>query len=198
MNQYLNHIPPNAIGYCQELGQLYPFTFILKKNRSTKLGDFKHIKASNQYVISVNNNLNQYQFLLTFIHELAHLKVAKELPRRIKAHGQEWKQAFQLLLEPLLKSDIFPEPLLSVLVKHMRNPKAAAGSDPKLWLALKSFNQVENGCTLNNLADGSIFTFRKKQFNRIEKRRTRILCRDVKSKKLYLIPGIADVELVES
>lgn len=198
MNQYLNHIPPNAIGYCQELSQLYPFTFVLKKNRSTKLGDFRHIKASNQYIISVNNNLNQYQFLVTFVHELAHLKVAKEQPRRTRAHGNEWKQAFQLLLDPLLNSDVFPEPLLSVLVRHMRNPKAAAGSDPKLWLALKDFNQSENDTTLNDLSDGSTFIFRKKHFVRIEKRRTRILCRDVKTKKLYLIPGIADIEIVES
>jgi SprT protein len=198
MNQYLNYIPQNAIGYCQELSQLYPFTFILKKDRSTKLGDFRHIKGSNQFVISVNNNLNQYQFLLTFIHELAHLKVAKELPRSVKAHGKEWKQAFQYLLEPLLSSDVFPEPLLSVLIQHMGNPKAAAGSDPKLWLALKNFNQSENDCTLNDLEDGSTFTFRKKQFTRLEKRRTRILCREVKSKKLYLIPGIADVEIIGS
>jgi hypothetical protein len=78
----------------------------------------------------------------------------------------------------------------------MRNPKAAAGSDPKLWLALKSFDLIKNETILNTLSDGSSFIFRKKQFTRIEKRRTRILCREVKSKKLYLIPGIVDVKII--
>lgn len=196
MNLYLDYIPPSAKAYCRLLADKFTFDFILKKSRSTKLGDFRHVKSNNQFVISVNNNLNQYQFLLTFIHELGHLKVALEHPRSAKAHGQEWKHAFQLLLEPVLVSDVFPEPLLSVLRKHMRNPKAAAGSDPKLWLALKAFDQTDDICTLNGLTDGVSFIFRKKQFTRIEKRRTRILCREVKSKRLYLIPGIADVEIV--
>jgi len=193
---FLDYIPSTSISYCRQLAEKYEFDFILKKNRSTKLGDFRHNKTNGQFIISVNNNLNQYQFLLTFIHELAHLKVALEYPRREKAHGNEWKQAFQMLLEPVLNTEVFPEPLLSVLERHMRNPKAAAGSDPKLWLALKDFNQEADDCILNTLADGSSFIFKKKQFVRIEKRRTRILCREVRSKRLYLIPGIADIKLV--
>ena len=144
--------------------------------------------------MSVNRDLNQYQFLITFIHELAHLKVAEDHPRSVKSHGNEWKNAFINLLQPILTEEVFPEPLFSVLRKHMLNPKAAAGSDPDLWNALKAFDKTEISQQLSSVADGSAFIFRKKQFTRIKKRRTRILCKAKGSNRLYLIPGIADVE----
>jgi SprT protein len=196
MQEYLNYIPAAAQPYCKDLTESYSFKFILKKSRQTKLGDFKKDRNTGQYAISVNKDLNPYQFLLTFIHEMAHLKVAEEHPRSVKSHGREWKVAFQELLQPVLSDIVFPEPLLSVLNKHMDNPKAAAGSDPKLWNALKEYDSNEENSQLNSLEDGSSFVFRKKRFTRVKKRRTRILCKEIGSNRLYLIPGIADVEEV--
>jgi len=196
MYTFLDYIPHASHSYCQSLVNEYNFKFILKKNRTTKLGDFRHQRANGLFIISVNRNLNQYQFLITFIHELGHLKVAVDHPGSIKAHGNEWKAAFQQLLLPLLTDGVFPEPLLSVLKNHMLNPKAAAGSDTALWNALKVFNDKKGDNSLNSLDDGSSFIFRKKQFTKIKKRRTRVLCKERKSGKLYLIPGIAEVEIL--
>jgi hypothetical protein len=196
MQEFLNHIPAISLPYCQVLADKYHFKFILKRSRLTKLGDFKMNRANGQYTISVNRDLNPYQFLITFIHELAHLKVAEDHPRSVKSHGHEWKNAFKELLQPLLTEAIFPEPLLAVLSKHMTNPKAAAGSDPKLWNALKEFDHNESMTQLNSVADDTGFIFRKKQFTRLKKRRTRILCRAKGSQRLYLIPGIAEVEVL--
>jgi len=196
MQDFLNYIPLSAQPYCKTLRAQYDFKFILKRSRLTKLGDFRVNRASGEYSVSVNRDLNPYQFLITFIHELAHLKVAEDHPRSAKSHGQEWKMAFKELLHPVLTETVFPEPLYSVLKKHMLNPKAAAGSDPKLWNALKEFDDEKESCQLNSLEDGSSFIFRKKQFTRVRKRRTRILCKEVTSRRLYLIPGIADVEVI--
>ena len=196
MQDFINYIPPGAQPYCNSLRQKYDFKFILKRSRLTKLGDFRVNRATGEYSVSVNRDLNHFQFLITFIHELAHLKVAEDHPRSVKSHGKEWKIAFQELLQPVLIDTVFPEPLLSVLKKHMLNPKAAAGSDPELWNALKEFDSHETNQQLSSVADGSIFLFRKKQFTKIKKRRTRILCRAVGTNSLYLIPGIADVEVI--
>jgi SprT protein len=196
MQDFLSFIPPPAQHYCQEISSLYNFNFILKRSRLTKLGDFRVDKASRNYTISVNRDLNPYQFLITFIHELAHLKVAEDHPRSVKSHGAEWKNAFKFLLQPVLTSEIFPEPLLSVLMKHMVNPKAAAGSDPKLWNALKVYDDSQISPQLNSAVDGAAFIFRRKRFTRIKKRRTRILCKEEGTNRLYLIPGIASVELL--
>ena len=129
-------------------------------------------------------------------HELAHLKVAEDHPRSVKSHGLEWKNAFKTLLQPVLNEKVFPEPLFSVLKKHMINPKAAAGSDPKLWNALKVYDNSDISHQLNSVMDGNVFIFRRKQFTRIKKRRTRIFCKEKGTNKLYLIPGIASVELL--
>jgi hypothetical protein len=196
MYLFLDYIPHAAQYYCQALADQYSFKFVLKRNRTTKLGDFRRHQAHGKYIISVNKNLNRFQFLLTFIHELAHLKVAVSHPGSTKAHGKEWKTAFRDLLQPLLTKDVFPEPLLLVLKNHMRNPKAAAGSDPVLWNALKVYDDKSAGKALNSLIDGSVFIFRKKQFTKIKKRRTRILCKERKSGRFYLIPGIAEVEVL--
>jgi len=194
MQDFLNNIPPAAQAYCQEISTLYKFKFILKKSRLTKLGDFKIDRASGQYSVSVNKDLPPYQFLITFIHELAHLKVAEDHPRSVKSHGAEWKNAFKVLLQPVLTKKVFPDQLYRVLKKHMLNPKAAAGSDPKLWNALKVYDNSEKSQQLISVLDGASFNFRNKQFTKIKKRRTRILCKAQGTNRLYLIPGIASVE----
>ena len=196
MQDFLNYITPAAQPYCKSLRAQYKFKLILKKSRLTKLGDFRVNRTNGEYSVSVNRDLNPYQFLITFIHELGHLKVALDHPRSVKSHGQEWKNAFIELLQPILTGEVFPEPLYSILKKHMLNPKAAAGSDPRLWNALKEFDTSEIRQQLISVADGTSFVFRKKHFVKIKKRRTRILCKAQGSSRLYLIPGIADVETI--
>ena len=101
MQDFLNYIPLHAQPYCKSLREKYSFKFILKRSRLTKLGDFRVNRASGQYSVSVNRDLNPYQFLITFIHELAHLKVAEDHPRSVKSHGAEWKNAFKELHKEL-------------------------------------------------------------------------------------------------
>jgi SprT protein len=41
--------------------------------RSSKLGDYRPPQRGLPHRISVNHNLNQHEFLITLIHEMAHL-----------------------------------------------------------------------------------------------------------------------------
>ena len=182
--------------YCRELSSRYAFRFILRKERQTKLGDFRR-DPQNNYTITVNRNLNQYQFLLTFIHEFAHLEVAVQHPRSAKAHGREWKQTFKQLMLPLLRPDIFPDALLRPLAKHMRNPKAAASSDPGLWRALQHYNSSNGALTLADIAENEQFIFKQRIFIKQQKKRTRALCLDTGNGRQYLIPEIAEVKKVD-
>lgn len=47
--------------------------FKISKSRATKLGDYRHPFRGVGHKISVNNNLNAYAFLVTTVHEFAHL-----------------------------------------------------------------------------------------------------------------------------
>lgn len=56
------------------------FELHIKNIRKTKHGDFR--TASNGiYKISINKDFNQYRFLITLIHEMAHLMTFKKFGR---------------------------------------------------------------------------------------------------------------------
>ncbi|HAD34265.1 MAG TPA: hypothetical protein DCF44_07170 [Chitinophagaceae bacterium] len=44
--------------------------------------------------MSVNGNLNSYHFLITLLHEIAHMLVWEQFRNRVKPHGLEWKHVF--------------------------------------------------------------------------------------------------------
>lgn len=188
-------VPEKSLPYCLDLINQYDFRFVLNKERQTKLGDFRRDKRDN-FTITVNRNLNLYQFLITFIHELAHLVVAVKHPKSVKAHGREWQQQFKELMLPMLTPEIFPDDILRPLARHMKKPKAATSSDPILWKALQEYNGSTPELTLADIAEDETFVFKGRIFRKLKKRRTRVLCQELKNSKQYLIPEIAEVDRV--
>jgi SprT protein len=75
--------------------------FTVTKERKTKYGDYRHPHAGKPHQISINGNLNKYAFLITTIHELAHLTAFEKYRHTVSAHGDEWKREFQLVFKPL-------------------------------------------------------------------------------------------------
>ena len=189
----LLYFPEAARPYCYNLWLKYQFQFIVSKNRSSKLGDYRFDPKTKIGRITANTGLNLYQFLITYIHEVAHHVVTLNYSRKPAPHGVEWKNAFRTLMTPLLENDVFPVEINGVLNKHMKNPKASSGSDVTLWHALNRYNQPQNGLILFDLPDQAIFNHKQKTYQKISKRRTRILCEEVNSKRKYLIPGIITV-----
>ncbi len=195
-----NYIPPGALEHCLLLYQKHPFKFKITSNRRSKAGDYKHIPKKDSHHISVNGGLNMYAFLITYIHEVAHLHTFLTHGNRVKPHGWEWKSTFQQLMLPTLHPEVFPDDILKVLARHLKNPKASTHSDPLLVQALRahSTKNEDNLQTLISLIPGEKFLFNKKQFTRMGKKRTRVLCEEVLTGKKYLISGIALVKLINS
>ncbi|MBS1680910.1 MAG: transcription elongation protein SprT [Bacteroidetes bacterium] len=188
-----SHIPIPAVAYCTRLWQELPFTFKLRKNRQTKVGDFT-CRTGKAPQITINGDLHPYLFLMTYVHEVAHLRVHKNYGHRAEAHGLEWKIAFQNLMQPLLISEVFPEPLLSGLIKHMASPKASSFSDSELTQLFRSFDQREKGTvTLSQIPEGSVFRLQGRWFKKGKLKRTRVLCKEVNTKRQYLVPADAPV-----
>lgn len=189
------YIPENAVDLVEEILTNHPIHIKIVNNRTTKHGDFK--KAINGSLqITINNNLNEYQFLLTLIHEIAHLVTFKQ-NRRVKPHGIEWKINFQHLMLPFLQPSIFPENLLPYLANYLKNPKASTGSDVKLTLALKQYDEMSGKNFIFELQHGSVFTFNKKSYKKGNKRRTRFECVEISSNKTYLFNQNAEVNLLK-
>jgi SprT protein len=187
------HVPQVTYSYCLQLWQRHPFDFRLRKRRISKAGDFTchHGRVPR---ITINHDLPSLEFLLTYVHEVAHLHVHQQHGFRAEAHGEEWKKSFQQLLHPLLGEHIFPEPVLSCLKQHMINPKASTYSDSTLTKLLRSRDpRAAKTTLLSDLPEGSVFDLHGRWFKKGKLKRTRVLCQEIKSKRQYLVPADAPV-----
>jgi len=189
-----NYLPEASIDLVIDLLNEYPHHLKIVNKRQTKHGDFRLTKDK-KYQITVNNNLNPYQFLLTLIHEIAHL-VTHINHKRVQPHGKEWKQQFQHLMLPFLSPTIYPKELLPHLANYLKNPKASTDSDVQLALAMKKYSEKSDKSFIFEIPFGSDFVFKNRIFRQGNKRRTRYECQEIKSKKTYLFNQNAEVELV--
>ncbi len=147
--------------------------------------------------ITVNATLNPYRFLITLVHEVAHLVAFEKFGRRILPHGLEWKRTFQLLMLPFIRPEIFPSKLLPLLAKHFINPKASSDTDARLSLALKAFDEKNDKSYIFEIPDGSVFRiYNGRLFKKGNLRVKRYECIEISSGKTYLFQPNAEVELL--
>ncbi len=192
---FARHLPESAVDYCFQLWQTFGFTFRITKKRNSKLGDYRYTPTTGQHAISVNHDLNRYAFLITYIHEVAHLTTREKYNRHVLPHGQEWKQEFKKLMLPMLTNKVFPDDLLRIVAHHMKNPKASSTSDSKLLEALRLYDTTPSSeLLLAQLEEGTAFLFNKKVYRKIQTRRTRSLCEELSSGRKYLISDAAPVK----
>ncbi|WP_425392436.1 SprT-like domain-containing protein [Ekhidna sp.] len=186
-------VPEASVSYCVKLYERMGFEFKIKKARQTKLGDYRFNPKTNKHTITINNDLNPFAFLVTYLHEVAHLIAFKQYGRRIQPHGKEWKKSFKEISEPMLTTEVFHVSVLSALKRYFKNPKASSCSDPTLYQILKQFDDPSDKVFLKDISIGGTFKFNKKAFIKLEKKRTRSVCQEIRSKRKYLISEIAEV-----
>ena len=117
-NEVLDYIPVNSFDYVKKIISEDNLVLKVVKERKTKHGDFRKLKnGSNQ--ITLNYNKNQFRFLITLIHELAHFRVSNNRNKTVRPHGIEWKKTFKKMMLPLLNNKIFPDELLSKFSKDL-------------------------------------------------------------------------------
>lgn len=188
-------IPPKAIPFVQFLIDAHSFDLLIVNQRQTKHGDFRKL-PNGKYQITVNNNLNKHQFLLTLVHEIAH-HVTHQKFGRVQPHGQEWKKVFQHLMLPFLRLEIYPKEMIGHLANYLKNPKASTDSDVRLSLALRGNIAEEGKNFIFSLPFGTLFIFKNAIYKRGNMRRTRIECLEMKTKKVYLFNQNVEVKLYE-
>lgn len=194
-----NHVPPESLPILKKWFSQRSFKLKIVKKRTTKYGDFRTTLQQSTPQITVNSDLNPYAFLITLTHEFAHLLVWNKYQYKVKAHGSEWKNEFATLTNVLLTKNIFPEHLKNILSKHISNPPASSARDIELVKELKKYDPPSNTMHLSEIEEGTLFSLNGSRiFKKGSKRRTRYLCKEVSSKKEYLIHGIAEVVVVNN
>lgn len=199
------YVPDNALAETLRLSEPFHFELKITKSRITKLGDYRAPFKGKPHRISLNGDMNPYAFLITYMHELAHLIVQELHGRKAKPHGGEWKQVFRTLLNQFIGRGIFPEELEATVETSMANLRANTCSDPHLTKALRRYDvdpvtglMPDDGIIwLDDIPDETVFALRNgKHYRKGKKRRTRYQCVDVKTKRIYLIHGMAEVKLI--
>lgn len=191
-----NYLPEHATDTVFEMIKLYGVHLKIVHERVTRHGDYRRA-ADGGHQITVNANLNKYRFLITLIHEIAHLAAFEKYGRNIKPHGEEWKITFQKLMVPFIRPEIFPNQLLPLLARHFRNPKASSDTDTTLSIALKQFDEKEDRSYIFELPYGSNFRIHNgKIFKKGAQRVKRFECVEVGTGKIYLFNPNAEVELL--
>lgn len=194
------HLPSNSIQYCLKLWSESPFSLHIKNPRNSKLGDFRYRKDRKIQTITLNSDLNPFQFLLTYIHEVAHLRVFEKVGINHLPHGTEWKLMFQQLMAPILSESVFPQDLLIPIRLHMKNPSASSARDLFLMKEMSKYDKIEANSTevfLSDVMPGITFLLAGRKFKKGETRRTRILCEEVDTGKKFLVSTLAKVQTLD-
>ncbi|WP_036156370.1 SprT-like domain-containing protein [Maribacter forsetii] len=193
------YLPELAVSPCFELIKDTQVHLKIVNERVTRHGDYRRRKDGN-HQITVNASLNKYRFLITLIHEIAHLIAFEKYGRGIKPHGLEWKKTFQHLMIPFIRPEIFPSQLLPLLARHFKNPKASSSTDAQLSIALKQFDEQQSEKTyVYELPIGCVFRiYNGKLFKKGNKRTKRYECIEISTGRMFLFQPNAEVELIKS
>ncbi|WP_396591775.1 SprT-like domain-containing protein [Allomuricauda sp. R78024] len=191
------YLPDLAVAPCFTLIQQHGVHLKIVSHRVTRHGDYRKL-PNGLHQITVNASLNKYRFLITLVHEIAHLVAFEKYGRFIKPHGLEWKNTFQHMMIPFIRPEIFPSKLLPIIANHFKNPKASSSTDARLSIALKAFDIEERK---NNyvfeLPIGSTFRlYNGRLFKKGKKRVKRYECIELSTGRLYLFQPNAEVELI--
>ena len=195
------YLPEMAVKPVADLIVRYNIHFRISQSRRTKLGDYRPPINQPYHKISVNHDLNQYAFLITFIHEVAHLIVFEKHKTHVSSpHGIEWKRAYRDLMQTFIKLKVFPEDVETEVSKSIINSKASSTAEIELTRVLRGYdkNKSEGITHLENLPEGSTFVIKTgRRFTKGAKRRIRFMCQNIDNQRWYLFHPLTEVQLLE-
>lgn len=198
LNQLESYLPPGSFAFVLEYLQKYRVRLTIAKERKSMLGNYRHKTGNRNHQISVNGNLNPHSFLITLLHELAHLLTFEQYGRGVKAHGPEWKFNFSEILEFFLSKQIFPEDVEEGLKNSLKKPAASSCADEGLYRILRKYDFQKTGFRLiEDIPEESRFRLPDgRVFKKGVKLRKRYKCTELETAKDYLFSPVYEVELL--
>ncbi len=194
------YLPNGSFEPVVSLINKYKVHLTVTKARKSVLGDYRHAAIGVNHKITVNGNLNKYEFLITLLHELAHLLCFEQYKNRVDAHGKEWKNIYSALLIEFIKLEIFPSDIQKSLQKTLLNPAATANGETPLLLVLRKYDVIkkEGHGFVAHIPEGTLFeSLNGRIFKRGKKRRIRIECVEVATGHVYSFSALTEVKLIQ-
>ncbi len=200
LKELARYLPDGSFDYVVKYLYQYKVHLTVARSRKSVLGDYRHAYQGNNHRISVNGNLNAYEFLITLLHELAHLLTFEQYKNRVEAHGKEWKATYSRLLVEFVGLGVFPPEIVVALKQSIISPSATANGETALLMVLRKFNTTQKPgfCFIADLPLGALFILSNgKIFKKGELRRKRYICTELKTGLVYTVSAITEVKRVE-
>ena len=193
-------LPRGAYEQIAPFFQSHTIHLTLTHERRSVLGDYRHpVPDAPYHRISINANLNPYSFLITLLHELAHMFTFVHFEHKAPPHGKEWKTQFRHILIPFMGKRFFPGDVEKALHAYLHNPAASTCTDAQLYKSLYRYDEHKPGFKLvDDIGMNQYFETEDGQvYQKIEKLRTRTRCRSLTSGKVYFFQGIVEVKAIK-
>jgi len=193
------YLPENSFEQVAYYLQQYKVHLTLTRARQSVLGDYRNAVHGKNHRISINANLNKFSFLITLLHELAHLLAFEKFGNRILAHGKEWKSIYKNLLADFVNRKIFPADIEAALYESMQNPAASSCAEEGLLRVLRKYDTAKKDVQLlEELPKGVLFTTSDGRiFEKGERLRKRFRCTEKKTGLVYLFSPVYEVKPVK-
>ncbi|WP_143305200.1 SprT-like domain-containing protein [Chitinophaga vietnamensis] len=201
LNALASYLPEGTFQPVMEFITFYKVHLTITRERSSILGDYRHPDGRGKgHRISINGSLNKYAFLLTLLHEIAHLTTFNKYQNSVASHGKEWKHEFSSILRGFVGNKLLPPDIELAVRQSMANPAASSCADEDLMRVLKRYDrQKENHFFVEQLPLHQLFKTKDGRiFRKGEKIRKRYRCEEVASKKIYLFSPVYEVELASA
>jgi SprT protein len=193
-------IPDHTYDLVAPYFQSFHIQLTIKKERKRVFGDYINPTPDSPFhKISINGNLNPYSFLVTLLHELAHLVTYIEHKHTVNAHGIEWKNNFRKILLPFIENKLLPQDISLALIGYIQNIKASTCGDIGLYKTLAKYDKNKDRLYfIDEIPENTIFKLPSngKMYQKLGKNRTRFKCIELTTQQMYLFSKVAQVEVI--
>ena len=193
-----SYLPESSFEQVAYFLQHHKVHLTITQQRESILGDYRNAVNGKNHRISVNGNLNKFSFLITLLHELAHLLAFENYGNRILAHGKEWKFVYSNLLKDFINKKIFPTDVESALKESVQNPAASSCAEEGLTRVLRRYDEKKKDVyLLEEIPRGVYFKTKDGRiFQKGEKLRKRFRCTERNTGLVYLISPLYEVKVM--
>ena len=198
IGQLQDYLPPGTYEPVLSYLRQYKVHLTVARERKSVLGDYRHSTHHANHRISVNGNLNPYSFLITLLHELAHLLTFEQFGNHVLSHGREWKAIYVKILDQFLQHQVFPGDIETELLRSLKNPAATTCAEDGLLRVLRKHDSKESDNRLvEEIETNKLFrTHDGRVFKKEGKVRKRFKCIEIKTGRVYLFSPVYEVQAV--
>ncbi|MCS6990259.1 MAG: SprT-like domain-containing protein [Chitinophagales bacterium] len=179
------YLPQEAVEVIARWQQQYRVRILVSRPLKHAWGMYYPPQGKRGHCIRINNNLNRYAFLITLVHEMAHLTAGLRYGPHIAPHGREWKQELRRLMEEFRGRRLFPRAITEAFRRHLERPLYSHCCDPVLMQALSRYD-THKGVFLNDLPPQARFRYEESSFQVLRRLKRRILCLSLTDRRHYV------------